>query len=70
MTSNNLFDDDLTESQWFYCLDHQAVEPRDGCRNEVRLGPYPTQEKAAAALENVEKRNQAWDEDPAWNDEE
>ncbi|CAN5828566.1 MAG: SPOR domain-containing protein [Acidimicrobiia bacterium] len=57
-----------SDQQWFYCLDHQTVEPVDGCRSEVRLGPYPTREEAANALETVEKRNQAWEEDPAWND--
>ena len=54
---------------WFYCLDHKAVEPEDGCRAEVRLGPYPTRDEAARALETVKQRNDEWDSDPAWNEE-
>ncbi len=55
-------------SQWFYCLDHKQVEPENGCRAEVRLGPYPTREEAAKALETAERRNLEWDNDPAWKD--
>ena len=57
------------DSGWFYCLDHKSVEPQDGCRAEVRLGPYATREEAARALEKVGERNEEWDTDPAWNDE-
>jgi hypothetical protein len=60
---------DPANSGWFYCLDHKAVEPKEGCRAEVRLGPYPTREEAARALEKVDERNEEWDTDPAWNDE-
>ena len=35
-----------------------------------RLGPYPTEAEASRALDKVEERNEAWDHDPAWNDEE
>ena len=55
--------------QWYYCLDHKRVEPHNGCRAEVRLGPYDTRAEAARALEKVEERNAEWDNDPAWNDE-
>ena len=61
---------DLTEPTWFYCLDHRSVEAEDGCRADVRLGPYPTREEAARALEKVEERNEQWDTDPDWNEEE
>jgi len=54
---------------WYYCLDHHTVEPRDGCRVTVRIGPFPTQEEAAEALETVKRRNLAWDNDPDWTDE-
>jgi len=55
--------------EWYYCVEHGAVEPRHGCRITNRLGPYPTPEEAALALEQVERRNQAWEDDPAWADE-
>jgi len=61
-------DDPLTD-EWYYCLDHKTVEPELGCRDEVRLGPFLSREAAAKALEKVDERNQDWDEDPAWNDE-
>lgn len=44
-------DDDPFSEEWYYCLDHKEVEPELGCRAEVRLGPYATEEEAAAALE-------------------
>jgi hypothetical protein len=25
---------------WFYCLKHNTVEPKDGCAERHRLGPY------------------------------
>lgn len=56
------------DEEYWYCLKHQTVEPRAGCRNADRLGPYPTAEAAARALETVAERNQAWDNDPRWND--
>ena len=57
----------MAEEYW-YCLKHHAVEPREGCKNADRLGPYPTREEAGRALEKVQQRNEAWDDDPAWND--
>jgi hypothetical protein len=54
--------------EWYYCLDHKTVEPFDGCRASVRIGPFPTSEQAARALEIVERRNDDWDNDPDWRD--
>jgi len=56
------------DDQWFYCLDHRTVEPVDGCRAAVRIGPFPTREDAAKALEIVERRNREWDNDPEWSE--
>lgn len=56
------------EEEWYYCVEHQTVEPKSGCRITNRLGPYPTREEAARALEKVERRNEEWDEDPDWNE--
>ena len=54
--------------QWWYCLRHEAVEPREGCKNADRLGPFETQSEAARALDKVAERNEAWENDPNWND--
>ena len=41
--------DDALKPRWFYGLDHKAVVPEEGCRAEVRLGPYPSRDEAARA---------------------
>ena len=51
----------MTETEWYWCLKHQAVEPYEGCRAEERLGPYATREDAEQALEKVQQRNEKWD---------
>lgn len=58
----------MAQGQWYYCLQHRAVEPYEGCRSETRLGPYPTRDAAIAALDTVQARNEAWDNDPRFND--
>lgn len=55
-------------SQFWYCLKHHQVEGPHGCRPVDRLGPYPSEEEASRALEKVQERNEAWDNDPRWND--
>jgi hypothetical protein len=56
------------DQEWYYCIEHGKVEPKLGCRITTRIGPFPTREEAERALETVEERNQAWDEDPNWDD--
>jgi hypothetical protein len=55
--------DRARKEEWYFCLDHKTVEPPDGCRAAVRL-------EAEQALDTVERRNDAWDNDPVWSDEE
>ncbi|MGH3365011.1 MAG: hypothetical protein ACRDOW_09795 [Nocardioidaceae bacterium] len=55
-------------AEYWFCLTHHRVEGEEGCRSADRLGPYPSEAAAARALESVEERNEAWDNDPAWND--
>ena len=55
-------------AEYWFCLKHHTVEGEDGCRNADRLGPYDTSAEAARALDKVEERNEAWDNDPNWND--
>ncbi|WP_293787177.1 hypothetical protein [uncultured Aeromicrobium sp.] len=59
---------DSDRPTYYYCFKHQAVEGEDGCRGADRMGPYGTPEEAARALEIAQARNEAWDNDPAWND--
>jgi hypothetical protein len=48
--------------QWWYCLKHNRVEGSDtACAGKDLLGPYPTREEAARALERVQERNREWD---------
>jgi hypothetical protein len=54
--------------QYWFCLVHHTVEGEEGCRSADRLGPYPSEAEAARALEHVEERNEAWENDPKWND--
>lgn len=56
--------------KWFWCLDHQRVEPYEGCKSSHRLGPYDTPEEAARALETVAERNEQWDAEDRWGDDE
>ncbi len=54
--------------RYYYCLEHHAVEGEVGCPGRDRLGPYPSEQAASRALETVKERNDAWDNDPKWND--
>lgn len=58
----------MSDTRYWFCLTHHAVEGEHGCKNADRLGPYATQEEAARALDKVAERNEAWDNDPDWND--
>lgn len=60
----------MSEGEYWFCLTHHRVEGEEGCRSADRLGPYPTEAEASRALEKVEERNEEWEHDPAWNDEE
>lgn len=54
---------------YWWCLDHQRVEGREGCANRVRLGPFDDFAEAATALERARARTEAWDQDSGWSDE-
>ena len=49
----------MAEGPWFFCLKHHTVEPRDGCAERHRLGPYETREEAEHALQSVAERERA-----------
>ena len=48
---------------WYYCLEHQLVEPELGCPNSERMGPYESEAAADAALKTAHDRNEAFDGD-------
>jgi len=54
--------------QWYFCLKHMRVEKDAACPYSEALGPYDTYEEAARALETAQERNEAWDNDPRWRD--
>jgi hypothetical protein len=57
----------MTEGPWFFCLKHHTVEPRDGCAERHRLGPYETRAQAERAVDSVAEREQKLTaEDRAW----
>jgi hypothetical protein len=52
---------------WYYCLRHHTVETEGECKATDRLGPYPSPEAAAHALESFKEReDRLEDEDRAW----
>jgi hypothetical protein len=59
----------MSKAEYWFCLVHHTVEGADGCKNADRLGPYSSEDDASRALDKVAERNDAWDNDPAWNDE-
>ena len=60
----------MAEGQYYWCLEHHRVEPYEGCRAADRLGPYDTADEARHALETVQQRNEQWENDPRFNDDE
>ncbi len=49
---------------WFDLKTHSAVQDSKSSSKAVdRLGPYPSREEAERALEKVQERNEAWDDD-------
>lgn len=57
------------DGPWYYNLLTKQVVPEGADRAENLLGPYPTKQDAAEAMEKVQERNETWDNDPDWNDE-
>jgi hypothetical protein len=57
----------MSDGPWYFCLKHHAVEPKDGCAERHRLGPYDTREQAERAVDSVAEREQKLTaEDRAW----
>jgi hypothetical protein len=59
----------MATGEWYWCLDHEAVEPADSsCPPGRRLGPYPSKEAAENWKEGVAKHNEEWDAEDEWKD--
>ena len=62
-------DDIGQNTAFYYNLKTHAVEPEGQSKAKDLLGPYPTPEAAAAALESIREREQAKSaEDREWRD--
>ncbi len=59
----------MPEGPWFWCMKHDTVEPREGCADRHRLGPYATRQEAERALQSVADREARISaEDRAWEE--
>jgi hypothetical protein len=59
----------MAEGEWFWCMRHNTVEPREGCPERYRLGPYATRAEAERALQSVAEREQRLsEEDREWEE--
>ncbi|GAA1394504.1 hypothetical protein [Luteococcus peritonei] len=59
----------MSDEQWYWSLKQHRVVRGDEEKAAHRLGPYATREEAARAVDEVAQRNEAWDNDPRFNDE-
>jgi hypothetical protein len=59
----------MADGDWWYDLKTKSVV-QDNRAGKVtdRLGPYASREEAERALDKVAERNEAFDNDPRWND--
>lgn len=53
--------------EFWFCMEHRRVEKLEDTDSANRIGPFPTQEQAAHALETIHEREKAYDrEDAEW----
>lgn len=56
--------------EFYYNVSTGQVEEGKQSHGTQLMGPYPTREAAARALDTAKARNEEWDaEDEEWNDE-
>ena len=58
----------MSDEQWYWSLKDHLVVRGDEVKAADRLGPYATREEAARAIDEVAQRNDAWDNDPRYQD--
>ncbi|MFZ0161896.1 MAG: hypothetical protein WAL50_22935 [Kineosporiaceae bacterium] len=57
------------ERYWFNTTTGKVEADADKSRGEVLMGPYPTFEEAARALQTARERTEKWDEeDRRWSE--
>lgn len=56
------------DTEWYYNLVTGQVEQYEGGKAVDRLGPYASREEAQHALEQAQERNEAWENDPRYRD--
>lgn len=59
----------MNDGGYWFCLVHRTVEPRAGCPNRDRLGPFETQAEASRALQIIADRQARYDAEEAAQDE-
>jgi hypothetical protein len=61
---------ELSDEYWF-CMEHRRVEKYDETDSKNRIGPFPTADAAAHALETIAEREKAYEkEDSSWDGDE
>jgi hypothetical protein len=62
MTSREL------SNEFWYCLKHHRVERLEDTDSSNRIGPWPTEDQAARALDIIAERERRYrQEDAEWN---
>ena len=58
------------DDQWWFDLKTKTAvsEPKNSSKATDRLGPYGSRAEAERALEKVEERNAAWQDDDDWGE--
>jgi len=46
----------MSDPTWWWCLEHRKVEEGFGCGSTTRVGPYDSQQEAAAAPQRLRER--------------
>jgi hypothetical protein len=63
----HVMSDHELEGTYWYCLKHHRVETFESADSRELLGPYPTAEEAAHALDTIAEREERYDaEDSEW----
>ncbi len=58
----------MSDEQWYWSLKDHRVVRGDEVKATDRLGPYATREEAANAMGEVAERNDAWENDPRYQE--